>query len=92
LPDAQAFLDRARRTSLRTVAAVSRGGAAPRDVPRDRPVALCIGSEAQGLSPAVLARIEHRATIPMGSPIDSYSVNAAAAILLWELGPSSGGA
>jgi len=87
LRDAEALLEQARALHLRTVAAVSRDGLAPGEIPRDRTVGLCVGSESRGLDPALAGRLDARVTIPMTSAVDSYSVNAAAAILLWELGP-----
>lgn len=47
--------------------------------------AVLMGSEAWGLSPAVLSRVDVRLSIPMVAGIDSFSVNAAAAIVLYEL-------
>ena len=48
-------------------------------------VALFVGCEAAGLAPETLARLDRSVAIPMGAAVDSYSVNAAAAILLHEL-------
>jgi TrmH family RNA methyltransferase len=85
--DAGGLDDDLRRAGFRTVGATSRGG---RPLPRadlSHPrIALFVGSEAFGLPAAVVERLDDRVTIPMGSSIDSYSVNAAAAILLWAIG------
>jgi len=84
---ADAFVRRARELRLTTVAAVARGGLSPDDPAlRGEGVAVCVGNETNGLDGDLADRLDARVTIPMGSPIDSYSVNAAAAILLWELG------
>jgi tRNA G18 (ribose-2'-O)-methylase SpoU len=76
-----------RAAGVRTVGATTQGG---RSLPRadlsQRRLALFVGSEAFGLPPALLERLDDRVTIPMGSSIDSYSVNAAAAILLYAIG------
>lgn len=52
---------------------------------RHGPLAVFIGSEAHGLSPGLLAIIDDRICIPMAAGVDSFSVNAAAAIILYEL-------
>lgn len=81
---------------VRSVAAVSQGG-----IPLDRavaagiaagarPLAVLVGSEAFGLEPEVVEAVEERVTIPMANGVDSYSVNAAAAILCWTLGRAAG--
>lgn len=48
-------------------------------------LALLMGSEAEGLSPDIQARLELSVHIPMAAGIDSFSVNAAAAIILYEI-------
>ncbi len=47
--------------------------------------AIWMGSEAHGLSEQLACTCEHRVTIPMPDGVDSFSVNAAAAIACWEL-------
>ena len=49
------------------------------------PWALWVGRESVGLSADLLARADRRVAIPMGDDVDSYSVNAAAAIALHGL-------
>lgn len=75
-----------RSHGVHTVAAVSRGGAPPAAcrLPGG-PVALLVGSEAFGLPAGLRDAVDSRVTIPMAGGIDSYSVNAAAAVLLYEL-------
>lgn len=53
---------------------------APRLAPG--PVAVLVGSEADGLSPAALAAADHVARIPMAPGVDSLNVATAAAIAL----------
>ncbi len=71
--------------ALARVAAVARGGVAPWRVPPLSSGALIVGSEARGLSEAVQESCEHAVTIPMPAGADSFSVNAATAVLLYEL-------
>ena len=64
-----------------TVGAVSRGGEPIAHVePASRKLAIFLGSEALGLPESLARGLDHRATIPMASEVDSLSVNAAAAI------------
>lgn len=49
-------------------------------------VAILVGSEARGLAPETLEALDSLVSIPMRDGVDSYSVNAAAAIALYELG------
>ena len=48
-------------------------------------VALLLGAEGPGLSPAVLAAADRRLTIPMRGPADSLNVGSAAAIAFYAL-------
>lgn len=73
------------RLGFHRVAAVSRGGAPPsRAGLSAHRLALFVGSEAFGLPGELLDRMDQTATIAMASSVDSYSVNAAAAVLLYE--------
>ena len=89
--DAAALLADLRANGLSSVAAATTGGIplprAAGELPATaRGVAILMGNEAQGLPPAVAAAVDLRLTIPMAAGVDSYSVNAAAAILLYALG------
>ena len=53
-------------------------------------VALFVGSESWGLAPQVQQGLDCLVSIPMREAVDSYSVNAAAAIALYELGRRQG--
>lgn len=68
------------------VAAVAEGGV---PLPRSRklafPLALYVGNETQGLPAELLAAVDEQVTIPMPSGVDSFSVNAATAIVLYEV-------
>ena len=62
------------------------GGSDPRSFERPPgPTALVMGSEAFGLSEADQELLDGSLTLPMAPGVDSYSINACAAVLLWEL-------
>jgi RNA methyltransferase, TrmH family len=78
-----------------TLAAVAAGGAPPQAIPRDRPIALVLGNEEQGLPPATLEACEARVTLAgvtvagsgaRGPVVESLNVAAAAAVLIHALG------
>lgn len=74
------------RAGVRTLAAVStQGTPLPRFVREEGPLAVLMGSEAFGLADGIAGAATERVTIPMSEAADSYSVNAAAGILLYEL-------
>jgi tRNA G18 (ribose-2'-O)-methylase SpoU len=52
-------------------------------------IAIFLGSERDGLDAATLSQADEMLRIPMYSNVDSLNVGAAAAIALFELGPSS---
>ena len=81
------LLDLCREVGVRTVGAVSSDGHSPWKVDWKAPVALLVGSEAFGLAADVAGQLDERVSIPMPICVDSYSVNAAAAVLLYEAGP-----
>jgi TrmH family RNA methyltransferase len=69
-----------------TVGAVSSGGPRPERIGNSEGhLALCLGSEAFGLPKSVIDSLDRQVTIPMEPGVDSYSVNAAAAVLLYAL-------
>ncbi len=80
------LLTRLGSIGVTTVGAISSGGT---PLPRLRlssdAVAVCVGSESTGLPEPIRGRLDALVTIPMGAEIDSYSVNAAAAVILYEL-------
>lgn len=84
--DAAPLLDELRALGVATVGAVSGGGVTPAELAgRTGALALLLGSEAFGLPEELSERLDHLVTIPMASGVDSLSVNAAAAVLLYEL-------
>jgi tRNA G18 (ribose-2'-O)-methylase SpoU len=69
-----------------TVAAVSRRGLPLARLARGpTPLALVLGGESRGLSAADRAAADQRVSIPMPPGVDSFSINAAAAIQLYEV-------
>ncbi|GGH76210.1 MAG: 23S rRNA (guanosine(2251)-2'-O)-methyltransferase RlmB [Bacteroidetes bacterium] len=50
----------------------------------NQPLAIVMGSEEDGISPAVMKLCKHRARIPMMGNIGSLNVSVAAGIVLWE--------
>lgn len=66
--------------------AVAKGGLAPFRAALHAPcAAVFIGSEPFGLRPETVARMDRLVTVPMATGVDSFSVNAVAAVLLYEL-------
>lgn len=74
------------------VAAVAAGGASPYSADLRGRVAIAIGSEGRGISPALLAVADRRITIPMASGSESINAAAAAAVVLYEAVRQRGGA
>lgn len=70
---------------LKRYAATPEQGPAPWQRELSLVSALFVGNESQGLKPELIERLDERLTIPMPAGVDSFSVNAAAAILLYEL-------
>jgi TrmH family RNA methyltransferase len=72
-----------RQLGFRSLGALSRGGESLDDARFGHPrLALFVGNEAFGLSEELSGRLDEGVSIPMATEIDSYSVNAATAILL----------
>jgi TrmH family RNA methyltransferase len=70
---------------IRTVGAVARGGTPlPAAGLGRESTAILLGSEAFGLPEEVTLGLDARVSIPMPDDVSSFSVNAAAAILLYE--------
>ncbi len=55
------------------------------EVPLDRPLALCFGTEETGLSPAAFAAADVRVTIPTPGFTRSLNVSVTAALVLYQL-------
>jgi TrmH family RNA methyltransferase len=74
----------ARRRRCRIVATAPRGGAPIYDVDLTGPLAVLIGGEGPGLSPALIAAADEQVTIPMEPPVESLNAAATAAVVLYE--------
>jgi TrmH family RNA methyltransferase len=80
------LMEELRSAGARSFGAVSSGGIPlPEIDTAGNAVALFMGGEAFGLPEAVVSQLDTLVTVPMVSEVDSYSVNAAAAIILYEL-------
>jgi TrmH RNA methyltransferase len=75
----------ASRSGFRVAGAVAEGGVNPAELPRDRPVALVLGNEEQGLAAETRAACEARVTLRGSGRIESLNVSVAAGILIWAL-------
>ena len=86
-PDAAAALRRLRARGFATVALSAQRSAQPLAAlaPPPERVALLLGAEGHGLSPAAAAAVERCITIPMAAGIDSLNVATAAGIALHQL-------
>lgn len=80
------FLNACEQHQIVTAATVSQGGTLlPQAQLHDKRLAILLGNEYWGLPEAVITAVSHHLTIPMSDDIDSFSVNAAAAIVLYEM-------
>ena len=80
----EAILDRALAAGLRLVGAEARGATAYDACDWTGRLALLLGGEGAGLPDAAKRRLAARVTIPMAPGVESLSVGAAAAVLLFE--------
>jgi len=84
--DGAAFLEELAQLGGESWAAVARSGELlPACKRGPHPAALLLGSEAHGLPPAWLEHVDRRVTIPTSGEVDSLSINAAAAVGLYEM-------
>jgi TrmH family RNA methyltransferase len=90
-PSVEPLLKDLAALGVRTVGSVAKGGTPlPQACLEHRRCAIFVGSESFGLDESVRQGLDERVSIPMGSEIDSYSVNAAAAILLYAIAKGRG--
>ncbi|HVO88763.1 MAG TPA: RNA methyltransferase [Casimicrobiaceae bacterium] len=73
-----------RQRGGRIVASVVASGRSVYDCRLDGPIAVVVGNEGGGLSDALLACADTRATIPMPGGMESLNAAAAAAVMLFE--------
>jgi TrmH family RNA methyltransferase len=74
----------ARRHGCRIIATAPRDGRSPFEIDLTGPIAVLIGGEGPGLSPAVLGAADERVTIPMQPPVESLNAAVTAALLVYE--------
>ncbi|GIK56693.1 MAG: RNA methyltransferase [Chloroflexi bacterium] len=85
-PDAANLLPTLRQLGIETVgAAASDGVPLPLATFSERGTAVFMGNEYHGLPADLLRQLDQRLTIPMSAGIDSLSVNAATAVILYEV-------
>lgn len=83
--DPQELDDRLAPARPRWTALVPRGGEDLYQAGLDGTLALALGAEGPGLSPALLARAGLRLTIPMEPAVESLNATVAAALVLFEI-------
>jgi RNA methyltransferase, TrmH family len=72
-----------RKSGVRTIAAVPRGGQDPDAIDWRGKVGLLLGGEGPGLTDEAIALCDARVTIPMAGAVESLNVAAAGAILIY---------
>ena len=77
-------ISNARRHGCRIVATVPRGGRSLFDADLTGALAVLIGSEGAGLSPAVVDAADLRVTVPMQPPVESLNAAVTAALIVYE--------
>lgn len=85
-PDAASLLSDLRQLGIETVGAAAGDGIPlPQATFSERGTAVFMGNEYHGLPDDLLRQLDRRLTIPMAAGIDSLSVNAATAVILYEI-------
>jgi TrmH family RNA methyltransferase len=79
-----AVLQEVNSRQFRVVGANARAATAYDDADWTGPLALLLGGEGSGIPPEAEEALDLRVAIPMGPGVESLSVNAAAAVLLFE--------
>jgi TrmH family RNA methyltransferase len=72
-----------RKSGVRTVAAIARGGHDPDAIDWRGKTGLLLGGEGPGLTDEAIALCDARVTIPMAAGVESLNVAAAGAILVY---------
>jgi TrmH RNA methyltransferase len=83
--DVAAFLKALAAAGYEVCGAATRGGQLRAGAAGTKPIALVLGNEEHGMSPAVERACTRLVTIPGSGKVESLNVSVAAAILLWEL-------
>jgi TrmH family RNA methyltransferase len=82
--DLSSDLDTLRAEGAQIVVAVPRAAEPCWTVDLTRSTVLVLGSEAHGVSPALMRAADVQTTIPMAAGVESLNAAAAAAVLLYE--------
>lgn len=79
------FLAEAKKRGVRLLATAATGGVSYKDFDwKKRPIAICIGSEGEGLSKEMEAACDEKVTIPIKGSAESLNAAVAASVLLFE--------
>lgn len=84
VPDLQAAVSTLQQSGVILAAADEKAEHTLDDVPFDRPCAIVLGSEGEGIHPALLTAADHRMRIPQAGNLESLNVSVAAGIILYE--------
>ena len=85
-PNAASLLPTLRQLGIETVGAAANDGIPlPQATFSERGTAVFMGNEYHGLPDDLLHLLDRRLTIPMAAGVDSLSVNAATAVILYEI-------
>lgn len=87
----KSFFERIRELGGCVVGTVVRGGELPFQTKPAQPVALVLGSEAEGISPEVNEAVDFNVTIPGADTEESLNIAIAGSILMYELFKVTGG-
>lgn len=79
-----AMVDQAHAAGLQVVAAVGHGHTPMHEADFAKATLIVLGSEGQGLAPALVEAADVRVSIPMTPPVESLNVAVAAALLVYE--------
>ena len=82
--EAEEAVSEARGRGCRVIATVPREGRSLFDSDLSGPIAVLIGGEGQGLTPALVDAADERVTIPMQAPVESLNAAVTAALVVYE--------
>ena len=82
--DLEPLLDRLTGDGIRTVGTAAREGRSLHDARLDGPLALLFGGEGAGLDAGIKQRLDEIVHVPMHRAVESLSVGAAAAVVMFE--------
>jgi tRNA (guanosine-2'-O-)-methyltransferase len=84
--NSQTCVDRLKREGYRIVATTPRADSmTPHDIPLDKPMAFCFGTELTGLGDAMMNNADIHLRIPMYGFTESYNISVSAAITLFTV-------